>query len=215
MRDLLRFFRVVPPVPRLMMTTFTVVTTVAVGAIAIDRRYAAGMIDAVLVLQLFAAASGFAGNARRGYYDLLLTRGHPRALVAAVHCGLSIAPGVASWGAVSIAEAAFSGGASLVGPAPGTIVALAVTSAMAWAITVPLPRFAGAIGWVIAFAIAAALQPDRAPDAIRSIVFPLSMVGQQALPAASTWASVILSIGSIVAALVWVERADVRLEAAQ
>lgn len=216
MRDLIRFFRIVPPVPPLMVTTFIVVSAVSVGAIAVDSRYAHGTLDAVIVLQLFAVSSGFAGNARRGYYDLLLTRGEHRVVVAFVHWTLSAAPGVTSWAIVAIAEAALTAGASTVGFAAGTILALAATSTIGWAVTVPLPRFAGAIGWVVTFTIAAALQPgEGAPDAITNVIFPLAMVGRPAVSLASALPVVIVSVVTMVAALTWVERSDVRLEAAQ
>src|ERR1044071_2001279 len=105
MIEAIRFFRVVPPVPSLMMTTFVVVTIASVVAIGIDPTHTRGTLNAVLLLQAFACSSGFAGHARRGYYDLLLTRGERRGIIATVHCVMSAVPGVASWVVVSAAEA--------------------------------------------------------------------------------------------------------------
>jgi hypothetical protein len=216
MRELVRFFRVVPPVPPLMVTTFIVVAAVSVAAIAVDARYASGTVDAVIVLQLFAVSSGFAGNARRGYYDLLLTRGEHRVVVAMVHWALSAAPGVTTWAVVAMAEATLTAGASTIGFAAGTILALAATSTIGWAVTVPLPRFAGAIGWVVTVAMAAALRPAAgAPEAVTNVIFPLTMVGRPVVSLAGTLPVAIVSAATMAGALVWVERVDVRLEAAQ
>jgi hypothetical protein len=216
MRELVRFFRVVPPVPPLMVTTFIVVSAISVGAVAVDPRYAPGTLDAVILLQLFAVSSGFSGNARRGYYDLLLTRGQRRILIAVVHWALSVAPGLLSWAVLAVAEMTLTGGSSAVGVAPGTLVALVVTSTIGWAITVPLPRFAGAIGWVITVAMAAALCPEHGvPAALTNMVYPLAMVGRRALPAVSVLPAVTASAISMVAALGWIERVDLPLEASQ
>ena len=216
MRDLVCFFRIVPPVPPLMVTTFIAVSAVSVGAVAVDARYAAGTFEAVFVLQLFAVSSGFAGNARRGYYDLLLTRGERRAVIAVVHWALSITPGVLSWTVLAAAELALTAGSSAVGVAPGTLVALAVTSTIGWAITVPLPRFAGAIGWVVTFTMARALRPERGvPEALVNMICPLAMVGRRAIPVATVLPVIAVGVVSMMAALAWVERMDLPLEAAQ
>ena len=66
MRDLIRFFRAVPPVPSLMVGTFVVVTLAAVVAVCVDASLAVGTLKAVLALQVFAASSGFIKTASRG-----------------------------------------------------------------------------------------------------------------------------------------------------
>ena len=63
----------------------------------------------VLLLQLFAAASGFMVPARRGHYDLLLTRGDSRLAIAVVHWAMSILPGVLSWFVLAAIERMYGG----------------------------------------------------------------------------------------------------------
>src|SRR4029434_11222861 len=94
---LIRFFRVVPPVPPMMTGTFLVLTLASAAVVVANPVRAPGTLVPVLLLQVFAAASGFALPARRGHFDLLLTRGSSRTLIALVHWAMSIAPGLASW----------------------------------------------------------------------------------------------------------------------
>jgi hypothetical protein len=217
MFDAVRFFRVVPPVPSSLLATFAVVTVVSITAIAIEPMTVRGTLTAVLVLQLFASSSGFAGQARRGHYDLLLTRGERRSVIAAVHWAMSALPGVASWIAIAIAEAIATGGEPGVALTSGTTTALVVVSTIAWAATVPLPRYAGAIGWIMLVVMGTALVPAGAsPAPVETLVYPARLIGHQigqdlwsALPAIG------LTITSMVCALRWVERANVPLEAAQ
>src|SRR4029453_17803187 len=87
MRDLwylVRFFYVVPPVSSLMAGTFGALTVAAAVAIMSDTRRAPGALMPILVLQTFAASSGFSLPARRGNYDLPLTRTSTRTLSALV-----------------------------------------------------------------------------------------------------------------------------------
>jgi hypothetical protein len=217
MVDAFRFFRVVPPLPALLVIAFGVITASSVVAVIVDPQYAHGTIDAVLVLQLFASSSGFAGHARRGHYDLLLTRGDRRFTIAAVHWLMSIMPGTASWLTIATAEVIASGGKNTVGLASGTLAALIVISMISWATTVALPRFAGAIGWLVVFAMALALTPaGGVPAPLTNIVFPLGMVGGSTSIAPDAIApSLLLGVASIVAALLWIDRTEVPLEAAQ
>ena len=152
MRDvgyLLRFYCVVPPVPRLMIGTFAVIAVIAGAAVVSDPGRASGALAPVLLLQLFAASSGFAVPARRGHYDLLLTRGGSRVRAAVAHWVMSIAPGVASWLAVAAVERVASQGSSGALVASGTWAAVFLVSTLPWAFTVALPRFSGGIGWLL------------------------------------------------------------------
>ena len=94
-----------PTQPALIVWTFLVV--VAIGGIAIARvpSRSADLMRPVLLLQLFAASSGFEVPARRGHYDLLLTSGHRRIWVALVHWAISIAPGVLAWLLLALVDA--------------------------------------------------------------------------------------------------------------
>lgn len=235
MRDasyLFHFFRVAPPVPPLMIWTFVVTTAVAGVTIATDPRRAAGALAPILLLQLFAASSGFAVPARRGYYDLLLTRGGRRVHVALAHWAMSIAPGVASWLVVALVERVATGGASRALVASGTCAAFFMVSTVPWALTVALPRFAGGIGWLLVLVTSAStfstgvfsdwtVASTRVDGLVwpawAFVVYPAGAVGQTFTSAQSLAAAPGLAIAvcSMVLACRWAARADVPLEAAQ
>jgi hypothetical protein len=227
---LLRFFRVVPPVPRLMTVTFAALALVAAGSTVIDPLHKT-MIAPVVLLQAFAAASSFAGPARRGYYDLLFSRGEPRAAVAAVHWLMSVTPGVVAWLVVALIERIGPAGARGIGFSSGTMVAMILVSTIPWAVTVPLPRFAGAVGWLLVMAIGSVQLPllngdgavavsgvNHAPAVAPAalVIYPLLLVGHD-LSVAVVPVSLALALAVVLmaAALVWIQRSDVPLEAAQ
>lgn len=217
MRDLLyvvRYFHVVPPVPRLMMLSFAVLTVVG-GALTTfaDTATAAAAIP-ILALQAFAASTGFAVLARRGYFDLLVVRGQPRMRIAIVQWVLAIIPGACCWALLAVIHAAGRGGAN---PflQPGTIVSFLMVSTIPWAANVALPRFSGAIGWLLLVCLA-----DSGgvvwPDSVHEVIFPIALLGASLHGRGAVLTlAVALSLASMTIALTWVHRADIRLEAAQ
>jgi hypothetical protein len=224
--SLVRFFRVVNPLPLLMTETFGVVFIVASAVVLLDAARTPDVLMPVLVLQLFAASSGFAGPARRGYYDLLLTRGDSRLSIAVAHWAFSIAPGIATVLGIAAIEAASRRAFPVVTLASGTLAAMAVVSTLPWAFTVGLPRFSGAIGWLVTLAMATTFwSPDQtfaagaAPSAAMAmavLVHPGLLVGRS-LPADGVAAVPALALAAValVAACLWIVRADYPLEAAQ
>jgi hypothetical protein len=217
MPPLIRFFRAVPPVPSLMLATFATVAAAGVLATAVDPAHALRAIEPIVLLQLFAASSGFAVAARRGHYDLLLTRGESRLRIALVQWGMAIAPGVAAWLLVAAAETLASGarGATL---APGTVAAMWLISTMPWALTVALPRFAGAIGWLLVLAMTRALVPLSAlPPPLAGTLYPIALLGRD-VPPHEAWlvlVPLLLGLTGLIAACAWIVRMNVPLEAAQ
>jgi len=227
---LLRFFRVVAPLPPLIGWTFLVVVVTGALVIAHDPTRASGAMVPVLLLQLFAASSGFEVPARRGHYDLLLTSGHGRVWMALVHWGTSIAYGIAAWFVLIVVERLASGGTETTLVASGTWAAVGLVSTLPWAITLRLPRFSGGIGWLLTLAITTSMRPSlelavgRTSDlgsllssAWGFLVFPAGVIGREfALSEAIITApALLLACGSMVAACRWVSRASVPLEAAQ
>src|SRR5688572_4534250 len=229
---LCRFFIVVPPMPLLMLAAFVVATTVAVAIVLVDPSRASGALTPLLLLQLFGAASGFDVPARRGHYDLLLTHGVGRRWVIVGHWLASIAPGLIGWLAVALALHAVKGpdDVSLFGS--GTIVAVALVSTIPWATTVRLPRFSGAIGWLLILATAALLLPsawsaemsgpaDPTQSAVSAafavLVYPPAIVGRGLTARDALVVTPALAIAAIcVLVAVWsVNRRDIPLEAAQ
>jgi hypothetical protein len=226
-----RFFAVVSPLSPLMTATFGVVAVVTGLALVVDPSRGVAAVTPVLVLQLFAASSGFAAPARRGHYDLLLTRGISWWQAAVVHWAMSTLPGLCAWIALGIAQRVASAGARADIFAGGTCAAMFVASALPWALTVSLPRFAGAIGWLLVMVITAALAPaasphvfdpafgeeNRALQAVWFLVYPAAMLGREfsAATAVTLLPAVMLAAGAMAVAVWWIHRMDVRLESAQ
>jgi hypothetical protein len=204
------FFTVVPVVPRGMLAAFGVAALVGGLALAADPTQGVRTVAPVLLLQLFAGASGFVVPARRGHYDLLLTRGDSRLAIAVVHWMMSIAPGIVTWLTLA-AIVQVAGGQSLV--APGTLLSLLVVSTLSWSLTVPLPRLTGAIVWLLAFAlVSVALPASNAPAA--PMLLPWALLGSSPQP---LFVAIIICclVLTMAATIGWVSRMDVPLESGQ
>jgi hypothetical protein len=222
-----RFFQVVAPVSRLLRGTIAGVAMVAALLIALDRSRAAQALTPLLVLQLFAASSGFLVPARRGYYDLVLTAGERRVVVAAIHWAAAALPGVMAFGALVAAEAIGAGGGRRALLTSGTLTAMIVVSTVPWAAGVALPRFAIGVGWLVALAGFWMLWPDAAQilngpptrlsasGALAALVYPPALVGED-LRVSGGWTPFMplcAAAGSFAAALWWIHRVDLALEA--
>lgn len=225
--SLIRFFRVVSPLPPLMVGTFGIVAAVASAVVLIDVARTADAVLPLLMLQLFAASSGFAGPARRGYYDMLLTRGDHRLWIAAAHWLTSVAPGIAALLALAGIEALARRAFPELALAGGTVAAMAVVSLLSWSLTVALPRFSGAIGWLVTLVLLTsfwspgqALSPGATPTpvaAIAVLVHPGLLLGRELTAAHALLVAPGLALGAaaFVIACLWIARADFPLEAAQ
>src|SRR5688572_4268842 len=229
---LCRFFIVVPPMPLLMLAAFVVATTVAVAIVLVDPSRASGALTPILLLQLFGSASGFDVPARRGHYDLLLTHGVGRRWIIVGHWLASIAPGLSGWIVVAVVLQAVRGPEDVSLFSAGTLVAVALVSTIPWATTVRLPRFSGAIGWLLILATASLLLPSvwsvEMPGpagtwqswvtaAFSVMVYPPTIVGRGLTLRAGVVVLPVLAIAALsVAVAVWsVHRRDIPLEAAQ
>jgi hypothetical protein len=210
-----RYFRVVPPIPVLMTSSFVVITLV--GALSIvfgDNRHAAAAVP-VVILQAFSASTGFSAPARRGYFDLLLARGEPRVRIAVVQFLTAIAPGVVSWGVLATVDALAHRASENPLLASGTLLALVMASTIPWAVTVSLPRFSGAIGWLLVVSLGAAAGVSW-PDFVHDLIFPIDVIGESVAERPDVLLPALLvSCLSVATALWWVHRTDFRLEAAQ
>jgi hypothetical protein len=223
----LRFMRVVPPVPSLMWTAWLGVTLASGVAVAAGTTPARDALTPLLVLQVFAVSTGFATAARRGHYDVLLTGGTGRVRTAVAQWTVAAMPGLAGWLALAAVEIVLTPGAPDV-LAPGGVAAMFVVSTLPWALTVGLPRFSAAIGWVLLCALAVSLAPGVAGDrgvasggaewvlsAVGVLLFPMRMVEDPGLRSIEILPAVIVAAGSMAGALVWIARRDVPLEAGQ
>ena len=228
---LFRFFHVVSPLPGLVVWTFGTLVIGASALVSVAPRRTGGALAPLLVLQMFAASSGFAVPARRGHYDLLLTRSGGRTWIALAHWLTSISPGIASWLIVAGVETIATGHASTA-LASGTWAAVTLVSTIPWAVTIALPRFSGGIGWLLLLTTAgitfspygfdwlvAPAVADRpfAAAWVAFLVYPMVGVGRH-LSAHETLVvlpALILASVSMAVACAWVRRATFPLEAAQ
>jgi len=157
---MVRFFAVVPPMPRLMIGAFGVVTTAIAVVVAFNPSRAPQALTPVLLLQLFACSSGFDVPARRGHYDLLLMHAGSRRLVLFGHWMASACPGAICWLALAatcrVAVGRDAGGLLTT----GSVAAVCLVSTIPWAVTLRLPRFSGAIGWLLLVAVLSLVAPE-------------------------------------------------------
>jgi hypothetical protein len=203
----LRYFQVVAVVPRLFIAAFVVVVAAAAARLTTDPSAAIDALTPVLLLQMFAASSGFQVPARRGHYDLLLTSGTPRWQIASAHCVASIVPGIASWLCVGMLELAASHGAHAAFAAAGTCRAFLLVSLVAWATATPMPRGTAAVGWLLIVTI---------PPLAR-VASPVQLLGTHPNgPLAAKLLSVLaIAMIPVIVAVARIVRGSVPLEAAQ
>jgi hypothetical protein len=228
-----RFFSVVPPMPRLMIGAFCVVTAAIAVVVVLNPSRVPGALTPILLLQLFACSSGFDVPARRGHYDLLLTHAGSRRLVVLGHWAASACPGIICW----LALAAICGG--VVGAnagglllSSGSVAAVCLVSTIPWATTLRLPRFSGAIGWLLIVATMSfaapgpfSIGPDQPIEGWRSwthtawtvLLYPPVLVGRSphGVEALAVVPSLLVATGTLAAAFWSVLRRDIPLEAAQ
>jgi hypothetical protein len=229
LRLLCAFFLVVPPVTRPIRGCLWL--TAAAGAALV----VSGVVNAVtaltplLVLQIFASSSGFGAAARRGHYDLLLSRGVGVTSVLTAHWTASIAPGLGAWLVVAMAEKVTSGAASAAASS-GSLLAFVLASSIPWALTAPWPRFAAAMGWLVLLVTSLAVVPSgqlelvaaaRAPEpsllgTLALVAYPMALLGFDGarLPAATLGAAFACATATVATTLWWYRRSEWPLESA-
>jgi hypothetical protein len=203
-----RFFVVVPVVPGALLAGFALATVMGMVALALDVGNAGRIVAPVLLLQLFAAASGFRIPARRGHYDLLLTSGVDRSVILLVHWAMSAGPGLLSWFMLILAERV-NGGRTLT--QPEVVAAALFVPTTAWALTVPLPRMSGAILWLLGLALAATAQLPTDPRAAHLLLWPVALRADDDMLAGC----LAVAVAGLIVALAWIRNADFPLEPGQ
>jgi hypothetical protein len=202
-----RYFHVVPVVPRQFYVAFAIAVAAAAMRLMNDGSAAIDAMTPVLLLQLFVASSGFRFAARRGYYDLLLTSSTPRWQIALAHCLVSSLPGIGSWLCVGALEAAVSRGTGWVWIAPGTCAAFIGASLIAWSVAAFSSRPATTIVWLLVLTI----------PAIARVVSPVQLLGTawstgHRIELVIVCATAVVAAGGAIASIV---RGSAPLEAAQ
>jgi hypothetical protein len=215
--------------PLLMVGAFVVMTVAAAVVMVLEPARAAGTLTPILLLQLFGNASGFDVPARRGHYDLLLTHAQPRRWIIAAHWTASTLPGVVSWLVLgAICHATSNDTVSMF--TTGTLTAVMLVSTIPWATTVRLPRFSGAIGWLLIVSMVTLVTPgllevDLVPadwrlwlqTAWAVLVYPPLLVGQRlnGVDALIVVPGLVFAAVAMTVACWSVNRRDIPLEAAQ
>jgi hypothetical protein len=227
----LRFFAIAPLHSPYMLLALGVVLASGIVMLIVDPTRGADALAPLALLQMLAASTGFAVAARRGHFDLLFTAGPGRVNVALVHLGLSMLPGIIVWATLGMAEMLVGGTLRPLAFASGSVVSVWVISALAWALTVPMPRLSGGIAWLLGIAMWIVGWSGGAPligagdeggaDALtRAVIIalcPFVLVGKRlsasdlvvALPA------VVLAAVLAAGAVRWIARMDIPLESAQ
>jgi hypothetical protein len=225
-----RFFRVVLLHSHYMLIGLVAMALFGVSTLAMDPGSGTDATASLLLLQMFAVSSGFAVPARRGHFDLLLTGGVSRPAIAFAHWAVSVTPGMAAWIFLGVVEWILAGRPEKV-LSSGTVGAFALVSTLGWAVTVPLPRLSGGVLWLASLFIAVAalgnwqetlaqVSEGRLGGPQMSVAFlvcPFLMVGNTLDPGQriALLPGLALAGGAMAAAIVWICRMDVALEAAQ
>ncbi len=210
----LRFFWILM---RPSVSTSAIVCVLLAFGVYLEGSYADGFDQVVaiaLFLQLFSASTGYRDRLRRGHFDPVLISRPGRWRVALAHWTASVALGVLVWVVLGVID--------LIGrqghwPTPFTAAGVAVmlyVSTMAWMVSLPLTRYAGAVLWLaILFALAStqhlqALRQAFSPgadtasgilhSAISALVCPIFLLLDP--PATS---AAILAVAWLATAFVW------------
>jgi hypothetical protein len=206
-----RFFMVAPLHSSYMLAALGAVLSVGCGTLVLNPHKGADVLVPVALLQMFAASSGFAIAARRGYTDLLLTAGAGRIGIALTHLMLSIAPGLLVW--VSLGAVEMVAGRTVTPRAftSGSVASMLLVSAFAWSISVPLPALSGGLVWLLTIAVWFVTCDDGA------FVCPFVLLGRELADAHAPGllAAAMVTSASVAGAVIWVARMDVPLESAQ
>jgi len=191
-----------------------VTTLAAVAAIVSGAASATAAAAPALFLHMFASSSGFALPARRGHFDLILTRGASRRRVAVFHWCLSISPGLCCWLLLAVMEGSVYGSSSL--RSPGALKAVALASTLPWAFNTRVARQSGAVAWAVAASMAEGLR------GLSPVVLGLLAPWRLDAPIWSSggavvgWVPVVIAAaGALGAAIIAIDRMDVPLESGQ
>lgn len=130
-----------------------IASLILILALYLESTYPQGFdqtLGITLFLQMFAASTGYRERLRRGHFDPILCGRPSRWKVSAAHWAISIALGVAIWlllGAIHLAGGVGHARLPVALSATGLVVFLYV-STVVWVVTLPLPRYSGAILWL-------------------------------------------------------------------
>jgi hypothetical protein len=229
MPSVLRFMFLVagPPLSSWIVAGAVVVFGGYIAWLGSDAFYQTAPI--ALLLQLFAASTGYRAKLRHGHFDPLLVAAPNRWEVAAAHWLVSIGLGAAVWIGLLLIDLVAHPHQLPTAMQPAVIVLFLYLSTVAWAISVVVGRMGGALIWLallVALTGSSALQslrisfipnPSTPADLARSIesvlIVPafllidparvsLTMVALVGMAALAAWVGGALAIRTLEAALV-------------
>ena len=149
----LRFLLVVSPSGTWTHAAFAASVLIGAVTVWVNPQDVDSPFGGILLLQMFAASSGFTASAARGYFDPILTGGRSRRQVAMASLVASTLPGFAAW--VTTACIAAACGRAAAAFALHRLVALVLVSTIAWAGGLALPRMAAGALWAFVLVAAA------------------------------------------------------------
>lgn len=155
----IRFFLVVSPPPSWMRVALVLVGLTGCVMLWLNPADVDSALGSILLLQMFAASSGFLSAASRGHFDSVLVSGRQRWHIALASLMAAASPGAVAWLAVAVLAAALGHGADAL--AAQRLVAFFSVSSVAWAIGLALPQAAAGGLWALVL-VALALSRDSA-----------------------------------------------------
>lgn len=181
-----------------------------------------------LMLQMFAASTGYMHAATSGYFDVMLSGQSDRMRVAAAHFAISILPGTVVWFLLALIEISVQVPHRTTALAPSALAAFAHVSAVVWTVTLRCRRYTGGGLWLAAIVVLAATHDltslrtlfgsahdtwaDVLSAAGAALVCPLIMVADAATADPAVVALVIGAAGVFSCVGLWtIARADLPL----
>jgi len=119
-------------------------------------------LDLAIVFQLFAASTGYRERLRRGHFDPILVGRAGSWRIAAAHWAVSASVGVLVWIVLVLIELTIRPGQWPMGLKAPHLLVLLYTSTAVWALALPLPRYTGALLWLVALVALLATQKLQA-----------------------------------------------------
>ena len=119
-------------------------------------------LDLAIVFQLFAASTGYRERLRRGHFDPILVGRAGSWRIAAAHWAVSASLGVLVWIVLVLIELTMRPGQWPMGLKAPHLLVLLYTSTAVWVLTLPLPRYTGALLWLVALVALLATQKLQA-----------------------------------------------------
>ena len=153
-----RFFWVTTPPPRTLFMLWAALTGGGLWWMLSGASNSTGLFAVCLYLQMFAVSSGFMPSARAGHFDPLLGGLASRVRSTAAHWLLSSVPGLAAWVVLGSVEWLISESGGAVAFRTSSLAAIALVSTVAWILTLPFSRWAGAVMWTASLVTVASTQ---------------------------------------------------------